>query len=112
MPGNDVKYRGIWFSYKMKGYIAQHKIKRKTIYLGTFDKPEDAAHAYDVARYEAFQKGLIKKLILNFGVPTDLRINYIVNRQSKKPERLPSPLLEIEEVASDGEDWSYLLNTI
>lgn len=50
------KYKGVHIDKRTSKWIANIKVNRKTIYLGTYKNEDDAAHAYDQAARKHFGK--------------------------------------------------------
>lgn len=59
---NTSGFRGIYWNRRIRKWIARIGVKRKTVQLGAFVKPEDAARAYDNA-------------VIEFGLPLS-RLNF------------------------------------
>lgn len=48
------RFKGVFFIKRLNKYLAQIMFKRKSIYLGVFERPEDAAIAYNNKAQELF----------------------------------------------------------
>lgn len=52
-PKVDTPYRGVYFRYGSR-YHARIKVKGKALFLGSFDRSEDAARCYNLAAKQHF----------------------------------------------------------
>lgn len=67
VPKNNTSgYRGVYFNSKRQKYVAQIYFKGKQIIIGSFDDPEEASEAYQVAKAE-LHGGMLEK----YGIKMD-----------------------------------------
>jgi hypothetical protein len=98
---NTSNYKGVSFHKQSKKWTAYIKINGKKIYLGIFDRIEDAVKARVKKAKELFGKYMNsceKEITINLNIPENTKVNLNINIKSKEDQELEELEKEFKDI--------------